>query len=185
MVEREADDDWIILRTSAGRTLGLAASLTEDGFEAWAPSYRDTVKIGRSKLTRKVRRPLLATFVFVRARHLVDMLALAAMDEKPRRGAGGRKAAHAPFTVFHDNDRVPRIRDGSLEPLRVAEARRVPMKHRPTYPKGARVRVAAGVLFSGLTGVVQKSDGKITVVCFGDSRQRWKIETFLLSSDDE
>lgn len=176
--------DWIILRTKGRSTLSLAASLAEDGYEVWTPVQVKTVRIARANLRREVRLPLMASFVFARTRHLIDLLQLADMAVKPRRGNGLRQPAHPDFSVFHHNDQIPLVHDRHLEPLREAEHRRLPKSKLKPYASGADVRITKGS-FEGLSGVVESSDGKsckVWVSLFG-RHHKVDISTFMLAPE--
>lgn len=173
--------DWIILRTAPRCTLSLARSLAEDGFEAWTPVETKTVTKPRFNVRREVRLPLLAGFVFARSSHLLDLLSLASLPHRPRRGFGGRQPAHESFSVFHAQDRIPAIADVDLEPLRSEETRAIPRRKRKVYARGERVRVPEGS-FAGMTGVVEEADGRFAFVSFGGAL-RFKIASFLLRPD--
>lgn len=171
-------DAWCILRTSSRGTLGLARSLAADGFEVWTPAKSRTIRVPRANVRRPIQVPIVPSFVFARARHLTELFELAMLPERPRRG---RHPAHERFSVFHHNDRVPLIRDVDLEPLRQAEAKIIPARKRKTFSRGDSVRVPSGS-FGGMTGIVERSDGRYTLVCFGDL-MRVKISTFILKLD--
>lgn len=161
--------DWLILRTAGRSTLPLAASLGRDGFEAWAPARRMKIRKPRWNVHRDVCVPLMASFVFARTHHLVDLINLA---ERP-------KAGHPDFSVFHYFGRIPLVSDRDLEPLRTLErAGPTPDEMQNLYRKGEKVSVANGI-FGGMAGVVERSDGTFTLVRFG-SRMRVKISTFIL-----
>ena len=184
MAKREGDS-WFILRTAGRSTLSLAASLAEDGFEVWTPVRTERIRIPRKNVNREVRLPLLPSFVFARARHLVELLELASMTEKPRRGAErGRSSrpAHRAFSVFHYLDQIPMIADRHLEPLRQKELALVPKKDGPRFDRGARVRVGSGA-FEGLKGRVERCKSGYALVIFDDFKNPAKIPTFLLRED--
>jgi hypothetical protein len=109
---------WCILRTSGARTLALADSLTQAGFEAWSP--RKTlmrVKPGvkprddGTRVMMEVGAAILPTFVFARARDLQTLARVACADITP----------HPPFSIFHHYGRYPEIADASVMGLQDAE----------------------------------------------------------------
>lgn len=178
---RAAADGWIILRTSGARTLRLRDSLEEDGFDVWTPTRVRTVRVPRANFRRPVKFAVVPSFVFARRRHLYDLLELAAMPDKPRRGAGLRKPAHDPFSVFRHCDRIPVIRDEALESLRQAEER-VTDKRPRRYGDGERVKILRGP-FGGMIGRVEKSSRRKTVLCFGHNF-RVEVDNFILGPED-
>lgn len=179
---RQDEEGWIILRTSGGNTLRLARTLREDGFEVWSPAGQRMIRVPRFNARRPVSFPLLPSFVFARSRHMLDLLDLAAMPERPRRGPGGREPAHAAFSVFHSNDRIPVIAEADLDALRLAEAGPGRRRSVRRYAHGAKVRIVEGS-FGGLTGTVVQSDERVTLVAFGRNWQV-KIETSILRQND-
>lgn len=174
------EDGWIILRTSGQRTLRLLNSLREDGYEVWTPQRRRRVRVPRHNVRREVDFALLPSFVFARAHHLIDLLELAAMPVKPRRGAGGRKPTHDVFSVFHHLDGIPVIADRDLDPLREEETRIARRPH--FFHRGEKVRVTHGA-GTGLTGTVLCGDDRFTLVCLGGN-MRVKIPTSILRPDE-
>lgn len=162
------DQDWFILRTAGRSTLHLARTLNEDGIEAWTPTREETIRIPRMNVRRKINLPMLPSFVFVRRRHLIDMLDLA---KRPLR--------HKGFSVFRYLDQIPMVSDRHLEPLRTKESEAVPRKSRPSFQKGDPVRVKTGP-FQGLFGRVERCKSGYALVIFDDWRQPVQIPTFLL-----
>jgi transcription antitermination factor NusG len=163
---REEGQRWCILRTAGRHTLGLAASLAGDGYDVWTPAREVRVRRARWNVHREVRVPLLASFVFARADHLVDLLERAEMP-----GTG--------FSVFHYFDRIPLVADQDLAPLRDEEtAAPSQAELAGLFRKGEGVRVAQGI-FGGMAGIVEEQKGEFTLVRFG-SRMRVKISTFIL-----
>jgi transcription antitermination factor NusG len=174
---------WIILRCSGRSTIGLAESLTKDGYEAWTPVETRTVRVPRANAKREIRNPIMPSYVFARLEHLVDLIQLAAMPVKPRRGAGLREPAHADFSVLHCFDKIPVVADKDLTELRRIEIKRTPVKKAErAFRSGALVRVNGGS-FGGMSGEVQRSDRAHTIVCFSN---RWTVKVFtsLLAPDE-
>lgn len=167
-------DSWIILRTAGRNTLKLAESLTEDGLDCWVPVIVQEVK------KRDVRLPMLAGFVFAKARNLYELLDMANMPVKKRRGS---KPAHADFSVFHFNDAIPIVADRELNALRrIAKRRTLAPKVKPLKPY-QRVRPIAGG-FQGLLGTVTMSNERQTIVSFGGLFEKVEISTSLLRLDE-
>lgn len=177
--------DWIILRTSGRMTLKLAETLAEDGFEVWTPAEVKKVRIPRANVRRDVKLPIMPSYVFAKASHLIELLQLAKLEVKPRRGLGWGKPAHASFSVMRHSDMIPFISDAHLQALRTIEAKRAPKrKAERALPKGLQVRVSdQGGSFQGMSGTVERSDQGHTLVCFS-GRYVVKIATFLLHEDD-
>jgi transcription antitermination factor NusG len=182
-VSRGEHGSWFVLRTAGRSTLVLAKTLEEDGFEVWTPVKRETIRVPRMNVRREIVLPLLPSFVFVRAKHLVDLLELAQMIEKPRRGPGGQRPAHRDFRVFHYLDQIPMIADRDLDPMRQREAEAVPKKRAARFERGASVRVKSGA-FEGLKGKVERSKSGYALVIFDDWKRPAKIPTFLLTEDE-
>lgn len=171
------DDGWLILRTQGRHTLRLTGSLAEDGFEVWTPVVTRNLRVPRANVRRDAQLPLMPSYIFARTGHLLDLLELAAMPEKPRR-AGGRKPAHPDFTVFRYLDRIPVVADADLKGLREAETDLARPRRRRRYGRGDEVKIPHGS-FGGLTGHVVECSGRFTRVCFG-TRMEVKISTFIL-----
>ncbi|WP_029623282.1 hypothetical protein [Sphingomonas elodea] len=111
---------WCILRTSGGRTVPLARSLTAAGFEVWtpvrtirrpAPGQGRRLVMGQRRKLIDVDLAILPGFVFARADQLHDLV----------RAAGAELSPHPAFSVFHQAGRVPLVRDASITGLRAAE----------------------------------------------------------------
>jgi transcription antitermination factor NusG len=167
---------WCILRCSNCKTLELAASLNEVGFEAWAPVTRDVRHVGEKRSREEVAVPLMpGGYVFARADRLVDMLALSHSpsllyrvwdSEEERMVTKG----HPYFRVFRGGNHhfIP---DRELEPLRRLERKPRPKREDRTFEIGQQVRTDdAG--FEGLTGIVVEVRKKTVIVSFG----KWSLE---------
>lgn len=176
---------WCILRTTPGRTLRLAGSLAEDGYAVWTPIETRIERVPRVNVKAEVRRPILAGFVFADADRLVDLLQLAAMPVKPRRGGGCRLPAHVAFSVMRHAGQIPVIDDAQMAPLRRLEDRRTRRKPAAyAFPSGVRVRAGEGhKSVAGMSGVVIRSDRGSTTVDFGGLFGCTTIPTSLLSAD--
>lgn len=166
---------WCILRMAGSRTLGLAKSLNDAGIEAWTPSKVQTIKRPRSTLTVKRDMPIAPTFVFARAEHVRDLLAIAASP----------MSSHPQFSVFRHGGRIPLISDAGLAGLR-GEEDRAKIKSRRAKRRalvmGQRVRISEGA-YAGLSGVVEKSKGRWVVVAF-DGAVEMTVDSWLLAADD-
>lgn len=180
-MERDIDGMWCILRMSGGRTLAVADSLGEAGFEVWTPLGMPTRVRHRSKrLAEKTAAtkpvPVMPTYVFARASQLAALLQLAVDPTSP----------HPAFSVFRWDGRVPLIADRSLDYLRRGEARylrrmREEQKVKP-FAVGAQVMLSEGV-GAGLSGIVETTRGKFTLVAFPGYRTPIKVATMLLVED--
>lgn len=168
------DNRWCILRTAGPRTISLTWSLCRAGIAAWTPSQVRSIRRGRHcAITTEV--PLLPTFVFAPAADLSVLGRLAIDPLSP----------HPQFSLFRWGDGVVTISEPELH--RLAEAEDA-LRPKPIAPAGKRagqpiavgseVRIPEGP-FGGMTGVVQQSDGRMTLVAFGNILDV-KIETFLL-----
>ncbi|ARR55344.1 hypothetical protein HY78_18805 [Rhizorhabdus wittichii DC-6] len=180
---------WCILRTSPGRTLGLATALSAAGFTAWTPRQTQTRRRPRSKITFEVEVAIAPTFVFVRAEHVRDLAAAEAALVNP----------FPAFSIFRHGGRIPLIADGEVEGLRREEERnreiweraqeRARLKAERTKRKrkrlvlGQRVRFGEEGAFAGLSGTVEKGGDRFVLGAFGQGF-RMKIATWLLSADD-
>lgn len=167
---------WCVLRTAAQRTLPLARWLGAAGFGAWTPIMQVKRRTRRgSKAVEKRDAPMMPTFVFAPADRLRDLLRLTTDPI----------STHPPFSVFRYIDRYPLISDGEMALLRKSEAD-ADLAFRKTEPNrfaaGANVQVPDGPL-AGLSGVVEKPDGKFALVAFGGAI-RWKIGAWLLADDN-
>jgi transcription antitermination factor NusG len=113
--------------------------------------------------------PIMPTFVFAHIKHLAELAALSHSWRNP----------HPSFSVQRYNDRYPIIADAELRPLRMAERQSIPLEHVKTFEPGERIRLTEGS-FAGLTGIVQTSDGRHTMICFPNFTIPIKISTLLL-----
>jgi hypothetical protein len=162
---------WLILLVSSQNTLRLAASLREDGYEAWAPT--ETVK-RRSREGAKpepVILPLMAGFVFARADRLADLLALShspsmlyqVWDVEQRKMV---TKGHPYFRVFKHAGEPYSFPDHQLDPLRALEQRTTPRGKDQLLNVGDLVRLGDGGGLAGLIGEVEAVIRKNAVVRF-------------------
>ena len=171
---------WIVLRTTGRHTLRLSNTLQEDGFDVWTPREFRRIRIPRMNVRRDVTLPLMPSYIFASAHHLVDLLQLAAMPFKPRRAG---RPAHQDFTVMHFHDTIPVIADVHLTQLRFLEVKLAPRKKAQRFSHGVEVQVKIeGGSFAGMKGRVERSDEATTLVCF-DNRLTVKIPTFQLNGN--
>jgi len=169
----EAENGWIILRTSAGRTLGLAKSLTEAGIPAWTPSDVRQWRLPRT--AKRVERdiPMMPGLVFAVADRLGDVIAITHLPMSP----------HPAFSVFRWNGSYPMVADRSLDPVRRLEAARKSQRalkeKRKAIPAGTRVRSVSGAS-EGLIGVVERAGEQFATVQFDGGALPLVIATYLL-----
>lgn len=165
-------EGWCILRTSGGKTLGLAASLNAANIEAWTPMQKTSRRRSRSKVRVQVDAPMMPTFVFVKACHLPDLEICLQLPINP----------HPAFSIFRYQGAIPILAGGEIAGLRQAEweSNGAPKKANP-FPPGTDVTLTEGAA-AGMSGIVETAKGKFALVAFGGS-VRWKIATFLLRSD--
>lgn len=171
-------DLWFILRMSGSRTLAVADSLKGAGFDAWTPIGSSSKRKPRKPGMEAKPVPVMPTYVFARDHHLHDLLAEASRPA----------SAHPAFSVFRWDGRIPLIADRSLDYLRRGEARYLrrvregqPVKH---FTDGTRVQINEGG-FAGMSGMVETTKGKFTLVCFPGFSTPIKVATMLLLGDEQ
>jgi transcription antitermination factor NusG len=163
---------WCILRCSNGKTLELAASLTDAGFEAWSPRVIVVKRAGPSRKRETVTLAIMPGYVFASYSHVAELLELARSPSLLYRvwDSGERRMVtkgHPHFSVYREFDRVPWIRDRSLDPLREAEQVAKPRAQRATFAPGSKVSHPASG-FEGMIGTVQGGKGRKLLVSFSD-----------------
>lgn len=171
---------WCILKTSPSLTLELSDTLSQSGYQTWTPMEIVKGRLGRSRAPANKLSAMMPTFVFADADRAIDLIRLSLTPRKP----------HADFSVFRYLDRVGVIADTELEKVRLAEQEAEKMRggcRGNPFEKGAEIMVspeAAGALgaFIGLPGVIEQSDYRATLVCFG-GRFPVKIDTLQLRED--
>lgn len=164
--------DWIILCCKGANTLRLAQSLAWAGIEAWSPAETLTEREGEQRSRRFKRIPIMARYVFARAEHEHELLAIREAPTNP----------HPAFWFLRHLGEIRPIPDAILDPLRVAEQKGRPITQARQWKKGDRVRYpAAG--FEGLVGTVERRRGQSVWVDFPG--MPWLAETsaFLLLED--
>jgi hypothetical protein len=118
---------WCILRTSSTRTLALAASLSEAGYEAWTPTEKRARLAGADRKLVEQELAILPGYVFARIARVSDLLALARSPSLAYQvwDSDRRKMVtkgHPHFSVFHQQGQVRGQSEVSLAPLRAIEA---------------------------------------------------------------
>ena len=181
MTKHKRAGDWCILRTSGGKTLALANSLGEAGFEVWTPRYIQVrAKRDHSKLLadKRVEQEIAITptFVFARADRIADLVSILAVPVNP----------HPAFSLFRHAGRIPLIADVEIAGLRLAEERsRIKSRRakRRALVMGQRVKFSTGA-FAGMGGEVIKvnRNGKAAMVAFGGGLEV-EIEAWQLPED--
>lgn len=163
--------DWCILRCSSCKTLELAASLNEAGYEAWSPVTREIIRPSDQRTREEIAIPLMAGYVFAPTQHLPALLALwhspslqfRVWDSEKRRMV---VKGHPTFRVFRSGNHQ-QVPDHELEPLRRLERKPRPKRVERTFSVGDKVRTDdAG--FAGLNGTVIAIRGKKVQVSFGN-----------------
>ena len=193
---RSSSDNWCLLRTSGGKTLRLTDWLVSAGYDAWTP--RRTFKrpkpgkcemIDGRKPMIEIDAPILPTFLFVRARHLVELAAI----------ASDPASQHPGFSIYTHAGRAPEIADSAVAGLRQAEAEatalieqlraaedreerrriraraattererlKVLRSERRDFDIGEPVTIDGMAAFAGMIGVVETSDGHSVLVQLG------------------
>jgi hypothetical protein len=132
---------------------------------------------------------MMPSYVFASSEHLIDLLQLAQMPVKPRRGAGLQDPAHADFSVMHWRDKIPMVRDHHLKELRRLQAQLTPRIKPPSKRMTADqpIQVGIGVRlrkggFDGIRGTVERSDRRYMVVSIND-RYSITLDTRLVDPD--
>lgn len=167
---------WCILRCSAARTLALAASLRDAGYEAWTPVDHVTRRRSRSKAIVAFDAPMLPTYVFARA----DANLMVHVSKQ-------LGSPHPAFSVYQHAGRAPLLADAGLNHLRALEERSADRARKrdgkakaPRFAPGAVVRIADGqTAWRGMSGIVESEDGRDALVNFGGSYavriSRWQL----------
>jgi transcription antitermination factor NusG len=161
--------DWIILRCSPANTLPLAKTLARDGFEAWTPIEQKAKRVPRANVKRVVDYAMLPSYLFVSARHLLDMMQLA---NSPSR-------VHRSFSVFHHLNAIPMIADATLAPLRLLERKSTVKDETNRLKAGDAVRLADGG-FAGMSGVIESAGTNYAMVRLTGFPMPLKVANFYL-----
>lgn len=166
---------WIILRCSGANTLRLAQSLAWASIEAWSPVETQILRKGASRTRRQNRVPIMPTYVFAKAAHLHELLAIREAPTSP----------HPAFNFLRHVGEIRPIHDNALDALRIEEQKGRPPEKARTWNLGDQVRYpAAG--FEGLVGTVERKKRKSVWVRFPN--HPWPIETgaaLLLPADPQ
>ena len=167
--------DWCVLRTSGRHTLRLAKSLADAGLEVWTPIEEKTIRVPRMNVRRPITLPIMPSYVFASAEHLVDLIQI----------SDGMKPIGVPdFSLMRLGDNIPIIEDHLLNGLRTLEQKRAPKKKSRKLPVGLNVTVGqAGGAWAGMSGKVEQSGERYTLVCF-DNRLTVKISTYMLCESE-
>lgn len=164
--------EWCILRTSGRKTLALADELMRQSIEAWTPRETRKRRLPRSRAVEKQVVPIMPTFVFAPTKHIMRL----AME------SNNYKSQLPSFSIQLYNGKYPLVADSELRALRDAERRSVPLEDVCSYKEGDIVKMTEGS-FAGLSGIVQTSDGKNTLIAFPNSKLAIKISTLLLRQE--
>lgn len=161
--------DWVILRCAGSRTLALAASLNEAGFEAYSPLGIEEKRVGPLRTRTEVAVASMPCYVLARVDRLHDLLALSHAPALTYQiwDAEQRKMitkGHPWFTVFRGgNHRY--IPDADVSALRRSERRPRTKQEPKVFAIGDQVSTDDGG-FSGLVGTVVEVAGKMISVQF-------------------
>lgn len=175
--------DWCILRCAGSRTLALAASLSEAGFDVWTPVDYEQTRDPVTRNRKKAPIPMTSCWVFASASQFDDLLSLSRSpsltylvwdSEKRRMVAKG----HPVFRLHWDNGQYRMLTDRQLEPLRISEQRGRPKQVAHQYKVGDPVRLADNG-HAGLVGSVVWTRGTKAKVEFPHN---WvvEVETWML-----
>lgn len=177
--------EWVILRCSNCKTLELARSLTDAGFEAWSPSVHLQKRKGEASKRPVVVLPLLASYVFAPYQHLAELLALShspalnyrVWDSELRRMV---VKGHPYFRVFKDGGQFPRVPERQLNALREAEQRTLPKPAIQALPINLEFTMSAAG-FEGLSATVVKSSKSYTELAVETVPYPVKLPTWMLA----
>lgn len=205
-------DGWCILRTKPGATIRLAQSLARANIETWTPiavTSRLRTRLGSRRLPKPMRieqtLPITPSLVFVRAFYLprVAAMAIGQPNQHPpfslyrhagripiladRSIAGLREAeerARVAITKERDDEDRERRREDRIALMRTEREKRKALRtERRVFGSGQAVTVSDAPAFAGMTGVIEKGDGRSYFVSFGGSL-RLEIEAWRLSPHD-
>ena len=156
--------DWVILRVASRQTMRLAQSLGEIGMDAWTPTESIIRKARRSHPREERTEALMPSYVFARAQHQPDLIALTHSPslqyrvwnpEKRRMAVRG----HPHFWLMQGQDTpFASVSEAQLSPLRRISERRRPKQSTAPLNNGDRIRMTEGC-YAGLYGVVEDSRG--------------------------
>jgi transcription antitermination factor NusG len=184
------DDRWCILRCSNVKTLELAASLTEAGFEAWSPVETVQPPAKGGGKPERVLEALMPSYVFARASHIIELAELVrspslqfrVWDPESRRMV---TRGHPTFRFMRKLDgEIATTPDRTLNALRLVERKRKPRGKVKPVAIGATVRLDEGG-FAGLTGTVESIEGKFALVAFPGLPMAVKIAMWMLQEQEE
>lgn len=176
---------WIILRTAGRSTLSLAESLGKDGFEVWTPVETVTLRARRSHPQEREDQAMMPSYVFARAAHLADLLALSRNPSLQHRrwDAELRRMVtigHATFRLMRgQGNGFVTVTDGQLAPLRSIEHRRRPKNSLDRLSNGDRVRLTEGS-YAGLYGEVTDCESAFPEVLIDGWKIPVRISVWLL-----
>lgn len=170
---RPSGQRWCILRCAPARTLKLAGGLRQAGLGAWTPVETVSRRVTRVRRRLDQPSPLLAGLVFAPARHLEDLLDIAAAPF----------SRHPGFHVFRHADGIPLVSDADLAPLREAERRARRARQPIRLHRGDEIRMAYGA-WAGLEGKVVEVNGRHALVLYRGFRIPVKIVTSNIGEDE-
>lgn len=171
---------WCILRMASADTLRVFKALQGAGYDVWTPVEKRTKRMPRTRVPFDKEIALMPSYVFGSTAHLDEFQVMAMMPGKdtPR------------FSMFRYQGGIPLIGEAQLAALRAEEARchSVFEKLRrrgikgPTFSRGDAVRLTEGG-FAGMSGVVEDTRGRFTLVSFAGYHAPIQIASLLLQPD--
>lgn len=170
---------WCILRVSPSRTIKLADALA--AYEAWTPRETYKRRIPRRPARETITIPIMPSYVFAPAHHINELIELALKSPFNTRRSQAWDNACPDFFLQRHPDRTGYAvtPDSQLNPLRLAERKDTPLDQVRTFAQGERVRLTEGG-FDGMSGIVETSHGKYTLLAFPGFAIPIKVETLRL-----
>ena len=182
-----AERRWCVVRCSSAKTLELAKTLNDAGFNAWAPIETVRLRARRGHKREEIIAPMMPGFVFVDTARMLELIALArspsqiyrVWDAEQRRMVAHGHPYFSLFRPFGGHDTIP---DYQLAHLRKLDGLRRPKGPLRTWTPGDRVRLTDGA-YAGLRGTVRKFSGERTTVELDGWLLQPTISTRLLRPD--
>ncbi|HCB75295.1 MAG TPA: hypothetical protein DEP91_03855 [Sphingomonas bacterium] len=164
MAEGNSADRWSILRTAGARTLLLAQALNDAGMETYTPTVLSRHRAPRRRAKVETLVAGMPTFVFVRSTFVPDLEWLLRPEIT---------SPLPPFSFFRYYGRRVEVRDTEIAKVRRQEAAQIErvsgVKQRAAAFGVGETIMLTGGSFAGLPGIVRQSDGRHTLVVFGNA----------------